>query len=111
MDIEDEWDVIDSKTNLGRGDLVFTDGTGCFAVVEVKWIDLDSESRMGTTKRTSNRQKRRKVEEQAIEYANKYQAKLSANKLIVVKSIAAFYFTNECDRPCPITSAVSQTLG
>ena len=100
--IEDEWDVIDSRTNLGRGDLVFTDGTGCFAVVEVKWIDLDSGSRMGTTKRTSNRQKRRKVEEQAIQYANNYRVKLSANKLIVVKSMEAFYFTNEYDKPIMI---------
>jgi hypothetical protein len=108
--IEDEWDVIDSRTDLGRGDLVFTDGSGCFAVVEVKWIDLDSGSRTGTTKRTSNRKKRRKVEKQAIEYANNYRAKLSADKLIIVKSIEAFYFTNEYDKPFPITPTVAQTM-
>jgi hypothetical protein len=100
--IEDEWDVIDSRTDLGRGDLVFTDGTGCFAVVEVKWIDLDSGSRAGTTKRTSNRKKRRKVEEQAIEYANKYRAKLSDSEFVFVKSIEAFYFTNEANKPISI---------
>jgi hypothetical protein len=108
--IEDEWDVIDSRTDLGRGDLVFTDGTGCFAVVEVKWIDLDSGSRTGSTKRTSNHKKRRKVEEQAIEYANNYRIKLSANELIDVKSIEAFYFTNECDKPSPIIYTAAQTI-
>jgi hypothetical protein len=108
--IEDEWDVIDSRTDLGRGDLVFTDGDGYFAVVEVKWIDLDGLARDGRTRRVGNRKKRRKVEEQAIEYANNYRAKLSADKLIVIKSIEAFYFTNECDTPSPIAYAVAQTI-
>ncbi len=105
--IEDEWDVIDSRTDFGRGDLVFTDGHGCFAVVEVKWIDLDSGLRIGTTKRASNRKKRRKVEEQAIEYAHNYRNKLSADKLIVVKSIEAFYFTNEHDQPIRVTPVLA----
>ncbi|WP_104545313.1 hypothetical protein [Chroococcidiopsis sp. TS-821] len=39
--IEDEWEVEAGRTDKGRGDLVFTDGTGCFAVVEVKWIDFE----------------------------------------------------------------------
>jgi hypothetical protein len=100
--IEDEWDVIDSRTDLGRGDLVFTDGIGCFAIIEVKWIDLDGLSREGKTRRESNRQKRRKVEEQAIKYAHIYRDKLSADKLIVMKSTEAFYFTNEYDTPIRI---------
>jgi hypothetical protein len=108
--IEDEWDVIDSRTDLGRGDLVFTDGTGCFAVVEVKWIDLDGLLREGKTRRESNRQKRRKVEEQATKYADRYRAKLSADKLIVVKSIEAFYFTNEYDKPIRITPVLASTI-
>jgi len=61
--IEDEWEVEPGRTDRGRGDLVFTDGAGCFAVVEVKWLDLESTGRTGTTKRTSNRKKRRAVEE------------------------------------------------
>lgn len=105
--VEDEWDVIDSRTDLGRGDLVFTDGNGCFAVVEVKWIDLDGLVRGGNTRRESNRKKRRKVEEQAIEYANSYRAKLNSDKLIIVKFIEAFYFTNECNKPFHITHALA----
>jgi hypothetical protein len=105
--IEDEWDVIDSRTDLGRGDLVFADGTGCFAIVEVKWIDLDGLLREGKTRRAGNRQKRRKVEKQAIKYADKYRHKLSADKLIFVKSIEAFYFTNEYDEPIRITPVLA----
>jgi hypothetical protein len=97
--IEDEWEVIDNRNEFGRGDLVFTDSIGGFAVVEVKWIDLEPGTRTGTTKRASNRKKRRKVEEQAIEYATNYSAKLNTDKFIIVKSIEAFYFTNESDRP------------
>jgi hypothetical protein len=101
--IEDEWDFIDSRTDLGRGDLVFTDGSGCFAVVDVKWIDINGLSRDGRTRRVSNRKKRRKVEDQAIDYANRYHAKLIADQFIVVKPIEAFYFTNQCDKPRRIT--------
>ena len=38
--VDDEWEVEPGNTNLGRGDLLFTDGEGAFAVVEVKFIDL-----------------------------------------------------------------------
>ena len=99
--IEEEWEAIDNRTDLGRGDLVFTDGNGCFAIVEVKWIDLDGEGKIGTTRRTSNRKKRRKVEEQSREYARIYRKKLDDDANIVLKSIDAFYFTNESLQPIP----------
>lgn len=101
--IEDEWEVEPSRTDQGRGDLVFTDGNSCFAVVEVKWIDLEGEGRTGSTKRVSNRKKRRKVEEQAIEYAKAYAKKLSL-EAIYVKQINAFIFTNENEGPSSISS-------
>jgi hypothetical protein len=68
--IDDEWEVEPSRTEQGKGDLLFTDGAGRFAVVEVKWIDLEgsSGSRTGSTRRVSNRKKRRQVEEQADKY-------------------------------------------
>jgi hypothetical protein len=56
--IDDEWEVEASRTDKGRGDLVFTNGAGSYAVVEVKWIDLEGLARDSATKRTSNRQKR-----------------------------------------------------
>jgi hypothetical protein len=96
--IEDEWEVELGRTDRGRGDLVFTDGTGCFAVVEVKWLDLESTGRTGTTKRTSNRKKRRAVEEQALTYAN-YYTELALSAFETVRRIEAFVFTNEYQQP------------
>jgi hypothetical protein len=97
--IEYEWEFTDNRTDLGCGDLVFTDGDGRFAVVEVKYLDLALGSKIGTTRRVGNRKKRRKVEEQAIEYARIYRLKLMNEKNIGLKSIKAYYFTNECNRP------------
>ena len=96
--IEDEWEVEPGRTDLGRGDLVFTDGAGCFGVVEVKWLDLESTGRTGTTKRTSNRKKRRAVEEQALTYANLY-TELALSTFEAVRRIEAFMFTNEHQQP------------
>jgi hypothetical protein len=96
--IEDEWEVEPGRSDKGRGDLVFTNGADCFAVVEVKWIDLKGTGRTGSTKRTSNRKKRRTVEEQAINYANIY-ARLVFGELETVKQVKAFMFTNEYEQP------------
>jgi len=57
--IEYEWEGLPGSTTFGRGDLVFGDGSGHFAVVEVKTIE-------GSGKRTN---RRTKVEEQALRYA------------------------------------------
>ncbi len=95
--IDDEWEVVPGHTNHGRGDLVFTDGEGRFAVVEVKYIDLESIHRHGPTKRTSNRKKRRKVEDQAREYAAQLIPRLPAGA-----EVTAFIFTNEDPAPQPL---------
>ena len=97
--VDDEWEVEASRTDKGRGDLVFTNGAGGYAVVEVKWIDLDGLGREGSTKRTSNRQKRRSVEQQAIHYAAHFLA-----QWYEVESVNAYIFTNEADRPQLLTT-------
>lgn len=94
--IEEEWEVEPGRTDQGRGDLVFTDGDNCFAIVEVKWIDLSGLGRKRSTRKVDNRKKRRKVEEQAVNYARLYAS--SAN-LTPDKKVEAFVFTNEFDRP------------
>jgi hypothetical protein len=93
--IEDEWEVTDGRTDLGRGDLVFTDGNGCFAVVEVKWLDLAS----GATARKRRNYKRNQVKDQAGKYAKHYQNRLMSNESGSMRSIEAFYFTNDCKKP------------
>jgi hypothetical protein len=87
--IDDEWEVEAGRTDKGKGDLVFTDGNGYFAIVEVKWIDLESTGRTSSSRRTHKRQL---VEAQAIDYASSY-AQQSSGK------VEAFVFTNEDNRP------------
>lgn len=64
--IDDEWEVVPGATNGGRGDLLFTDGRGGFAVVEVKWMP---ELFGGRTARRARNRKRGAVREQAWTYA------------------------------------------
>jgi hypothetical protein len=92
--IDDEWEVEPSRTDQGRGDLLFSDGVGNYAVVEVKWIIIEGNGRKGTTKRAGNRKKRRDVEKQAIAYAT-----ILSEQLEQAESVAAYIFTNEFDRP------------
>jgi hypothetical protein len=108
--IEDEWEVEPGRTDKGRGDLVFTDGINCFAIVEVKWIDLESIGRTGSTKRASNTKKRRTVEAQAISYANIY-AKQACERLDTVKLVEAFMFTNEHDQPWRLETILPSAIG
>lgn len=89
--IDDEWDVEPGKTNQGRGDLVFTDGDGRFAVVEVKFIDL---GRTGKTVRTKRKNSRNKVIDQAVDYGVKAHERFGPD----VK-VESYSFTNEADAP------------
>jgi hypothetical protein len=77
--VEDELDVVPGKTNEGLGDLVFTDGEGTWAVVDVK---LFEKNRPGSTVRRNRRTLRRKVREQAtasarLIYHRRYPDQLS----------------------------------
>ncbi|WP_144051398.1 hypothetical protein [Geminocystis herdmanii] len=89
--VEDEWEVEFGRSDSGLGDLIFTDGNGNFAVVEIKYIDNLNSGDTASNRRTKKRQK---VREQSVKYADIY----SKNKF--VKSIRAFIFTN--DNPSPI---------
>lgn len=104
--IEDEWEVEPGRTDRGRGDLVFTNGLGYFAIVEVKWIDIEGLGRSGSTKRTSNRKKRRAVEEQALTYAKIYRT-LLIEKFDGLNQIEAYMFTNEHNSPCLLTRIIT----
>lgn len=64
--LDDEWEVVPGATNSGRGDLLFTDGQGAYAVVEVKSMPALLG---GRTARGSRNKKRSGVREQALTYA------------------------------------------
>ena len=88
--IDDEWEVESGRSDRGVGDLIFTDSQGNFAIVEVKWINNQATGKTASVKRTK---KRRKVENQAIKYAQIYSTK------DFVKTAYPYIFTNETDQP------------
>ena len=85
--VDDEWDVVAGQTNNGRGDVVFADGEGAFAVVEVKYIDLERSGRTARAKRTDSRGK---VLEQARTYAV-----AAAHRYQATGGVLALAYTNE----------------
>lgn len=92
-----EWEVTPGHTNGGRGDLVFTDGAGSYAVVEVKFID---KGRSGSTARSKRTDSRKRVWEQASTYAWALNAVLGE----AASNIRSFTLTNEDglkERPVP----------
>lgn len=86
-----EWEVEPGRSNGGRGDLIFTDGDGAFAIVEVKYIDTD---RSGSTARAKRTGSRKLVLEQAVRYAAEFRRTAAGTGALVV----AFTFTNEAPR-------------
>lgn len=81
---DDEWEVETSLSNEGKGDLIFTDGSGHFAVIEVKFIG-----------KTGNRRiKRREVEQQAEKYAHHLTKKIKG-----YLEIKGFFYTDEVIQP------------
>lgn len=85
--VDDEWEVSPGKTDKGRGDLLFTDGAGGFAVVEVKFIDNDRTGKTARTKRNDSRSK-------VVEQARRYAAELR-DRLTEVVAATPFVYTNE----------------
>lgn len=85
--VEDEWEVSPGRTDQGRGDLIFTDGEGAFAVVEVKYIDIDRSGRTARTKRTHSRSK---VRDQACAYAME-----ALRRFQTEGGVLALIYTNE----------------
>ncbi|MDB9529598.1 hypothetical protein PN498_26645 [Oscillatoria sp. CS-180] len=85
--IDDEWEAEQNRGEQGKGDLIFTNGEGCFAVVEVKWIDLE---RTGKQVRTRRNEKRQNVTAQAERYRNVLATKLGSNF-----HVEGYYFTSD----------------
>lgn len=59
-----EWEMTPGNPNEGRGDLLFTDGAGGYAAIEVKYIPPESTRNI----RRRNREKREKAKEQVARY-------------------------------------------
>lgn len=95
--VEDEWEVEFGRSDSGLGDLIFTDGNGNFAVVEIKYIDKLNSGDTASNRRTKKRQK---VREQSVKYANIY------GKNSFIKSMKAFIFTNENSEPIEIKKVI-----
>ena len=89
--VDDEWEFEPGHTNEGRGDLIFTDGEGRFAVVELKYMD---NNRSGPTARKKRTKDRGKVVEQAQDYALKLW-RLHQHDTVV----EAYSYTNENEMP------------
>lgn len=87
----------DYTSGEGKGDLVFTDGQGLYAVIEVKYINLQG---------SNVKQKRKKVRKQAYKYGQAFRARTSAAVVV----LAAFY-TEESDSLQWITLAGQDVVG
>ena len=74
-----EWEVSDGASNLGKGDLVFTDSKRNFLVVECKYIDIYDQGRTARTRRTM---KRKKIKEQTQNYVLYFKNKHSEAKSV-----------------------------
>ena len=81
--IDCEWEEVPGRTQDGRGDLLFTDGEGRYAVVEVKSI-------LGSGQNTN---RRTQVEKQARRYL------AAARKRFPGEEVEAFVYTD--DPMCP----------
>jgi len=64
--VSNEWEPIPGWPQGGKGDLVFTDGGGRYAVVEVKWM---APLYSGPSQKKRRNKKRGKVKRQAQIYA------------------------------------------
>lgn len=80
MLVDYEWDVRPGSTAGGRGDLVFGDDKGGFAIVEVKAVEGASGSRT---------RRRNKVESQALRYAAAWALRHPT------ASVVAYVFTDD----------------
>lgn len=82
-----EWEPVPGRSQFGKGDLVFADGAGNFAVVEVKHIHL---------LHTNNTGKRRRLRHwhHAVAQASAYARTLHTLLASPVATVRAFAHTN-----------------
>ena len=81
-----EWEVWPGASQFGKGDLVFTDGLGRYAAVEVKFLPL----RSGPTARKKRNKSRNKVRDQALRYASVVAGRQQSRGPVL-----AFIYTND----------------
>ena len=79
------------ESSAGKGDLVFADGTGRFAIVEIKWMDPPFSGRNKGARRND---KRGEVVAQAAKYALAFLREEEA-----ADEVAAMVFTNDHTQP------------
>ncbi len=84
-----EWEIVPGMSQYGVGDLVFSDGNGNFAVMEVKHII----SRSGKNQSVKRRKARRKVKEQTIKYMSVFKRKVPEAKSIIGIAVASDEWT------------------
>ncbi len=80
-----EWEMVEGRTDLGKGDLLLTNGRDSFLIVEIKFLDSDS----GSTARTRRTKKRTKVIDQTFDFMVDFQ------KLHNDKKVFGLAITNE----------------
>ena len=83
---EHEWFVYKNYANMGKGDIIMTDGKNNYLVVEFKYIDPRSA---GKTQRVKRTKKRREVKDQAKFYMDAFK-KLHPNA-----KVFGMAYTNE----------------
>lgn len=83
---EHEWFVYKNYANMGKGDIIMTDGKNNFLIVEFKYIDPRSA---GKTQRVKRTKKRKEVKEQAKFYVDAFK-KLNPNANVI-----GMAYTNE----------------
>lgn len=91
--VDDEWFVIEGESHYGVGDLIFTDGQGHFAVVELKYLTLSS----GPTARKSRNKGKNKVQEQVRIYMYEYKKKYPE-----ITELKGYYYTNQQKNPIKV---------
>ena len=89
-----EWEVVPGASQSGVGDLVFTDGDGRYAVVEVKFLNPGS----GHTARESRRRGRQTVWWQAEHYGEKLFRRVPA----ALEVVCYAYTTDRVNEPLEV---------
>ena len=88
---EYEYEVYPHYSNLGKGDLIMTNGVNNFVVIELKYLPVDS----GRSARVKRNAKRKEVEEQAIKYFQEFKRKMNLRLMNSECKIFAAIYTNE----------------
>ena len=83
------WEVVPGMSQYGVGDLVFSDGNGNFAVMEVKHLT----SRSGKNQREKRRKARKKVKEQTIKYMSAFKRMVPEANSIIGIAVASDEWT------------------